>query len=648
MWILWANPYVWVNGSGRRSWVPVDSGVVHLWVNKSTGDYLAIKKCKWNLESHLTKKQQERWAQEVEIMRNIQNENIVGYREVPRELNKVLIDYSGLKLPILSMEYCSLGNLRSLLVQTQNCCGLEELDVKCILTDISAALIYLHGCNITHRDVKPENIVLQHCNHRRKPILYKLIDLGYAKELHNETASFVGTLQYLAPEIFAQRRYTNKVDYWSFGIMAFEIICGIRPFLHSFTPMESLPYIEKKESDVIALVLMHTGDIHSYTHLLNENHLNQCLAENLEKWLQTVFEYCPEKRGDFLPLQTILSKKIITIFSIFNYKSLSYEINEFTLLSTVQDWIARDTKVSVNDQYLVPIKNARSLYANDYYDECHSKAMLFVFKKNDSILFTSTALSSLIEVLFENVQTEFKFGTIKQLYTQTLYVVLNEYNQLEVLKSALRFQRIHLDDLLDEGIELYNYLSGTMKWFFSEVEFYNYIENSLFTKVDMNTNYINFKSCLRSYMEKIQQLVQISNIVNCISTRFNALIVRYDTVKNIYNVVFDLIEKCDFKILCMCHCWKEIIKLVNSLKSLELEFKKTKSELRNIQYQKEEDTSSVPEEMIDTTSKPLENCADILHYNMVMRYRFQELMDVGILQHKNLVNEIKKEMNKAL
>ncbi|MCV4861270.1 protein kinase, partial [Escherichia coli] len=76
-----------------------------------------------------------------------------------------------------------------------------------LLSDIASALRYLHENRIIHRDLKPENIVLQQ---GEKRLIHKIIDLGYAKELDQGSlcTSFVGTLQYLAPELLEQQKYT--------------------------------------------------------------------------------------------------------------------------------------------------------------------------------------------------------------------------------------------------------------------------------------------------------------------------------------------------------------------------------------------------------------------------------------------------------
>ena len=64
-------------------------------------------------------------------------------------------------------------------------------------------------------------------------IYFKLTDFGYAKRLDNNSidASLVGTLEYIAPELIKTGRYSCSVDYWSMGVLGFEVICGCRPFM---------------------------------------------------------------------------------------------------------------------------------------------------------------------------------------------------------------------------------------------------------------------------------------------------------------------------------------------------------------------------------------------------------------------------------
>lgn len=72
-----------------------------------------------------------------------------------------------------------LGNLRRFLSSEPiRLCGLEEREVRDILLDVSSGLDHLHAHQITHRDIKPDNIVLQHCAERPGRTLYKIIGKG--------------------------------------------------------------------------------------------------------------------------------------------------------------------------------------------------------------------------------------------------------------------------------------------------------------------------------------------------------------------------------------------------------------------------------------------------------------------------------------
>ena len=87
-------------------------------------------------------------------------------------------------------------------------------------------MLYLHQNRILHRDLKPQNILIQ------KDVI-KLGDFGFAKKM-SATSNFLnsikGTPLYIAPEILLARPYNHKVDVWSLGIILFELATGITPF----------------------------------------------------------------------------------------------------------------------------------------------------------------------------------------------------------------------------------------------------------------------------------------------------------------------------------------------------------------------------------------------------------------------------------
>ncbi|XP_038831091.1 ribosomal protein S6 kinase alpha-2 [Salvelinus namaycush] len=102
-----------------------------------------------------------------------------------------------------------------------------EEDVKFYLAELALALDHLHSLGIIYRDLKPENILLDEEGH------IKITDFGLSKEAtdHDKRAySFCGTIEYMAPEVVNRRGHTQSADWWSFGVLMFEMLTGFLPF----------------------------------------------------------------------------------------------------------------------------------------------------------------------------------------------------------------------------------------------------------------------------------------------------------------------------------------------------------------------------------------------------------------------------------
>lgn len=212
-------------------------------------------------------------------MNNCATEYIVkGFAELsPPEFLAKLNQSCPKELPVLAMEFCSGGDLRAQLQAIENRNGLKEIEVRNILFCLKNAVQYLHSHDITHRDIKPENIVIQNVNGRK---VYKLTDMGYARNIDANTiqASLVGTRDYFAPEIITEFNYKNTVDYWSVGVIAFEIICGIRPFIPHQQLHTCIIQIGKKTNKHIAITEVPEGcDYKFHEHLFKENRCSKVL-----------------------------------------------------------------------------------------------------------------------------------------------------------------------------------------------------------------------------------------------------------------------------------------------------------------------------------------------------------------------------------
>lgn len=115
-----------------------------------------------------------------------------------------------------------------------------EEDVKFYLAELALALNHLHKQGICYRDLKPENVLLDAEGH------VKLTDFGLSKESmfdESKAFSFCGTVEYMAPEVINRKGHDTTADWWSYGVLMFEMLTG------------GLPFQGKDRKDTMTLIL---------------------------------------------------------------------------------------------------------------------------------------------------------------------------------------------------------------------------------------------------------------------------------------------------------------------------------------------------------------------------------------------------------
>lgn len=157
------------------------------------------------------------------------------------------------------MDYCPGGEFYRILQKQPNK-RLPEKAVRFYACEILLALEYLHFMGFIHRDLKPENILMDKSGHLKltdfdlskssgTPICPKMISSFLSKTAHLQAEptfvaySFVGTAEYIAPEILGSCGYTATVDWWTFGILIYEMLYGKTPYC-GHTKKETFDNIE--------------------------------------------------------------------------------------------------------------------------------------------------------------------------------------------------------------------------------------------------------------------------------------------------------------------------------------------------------------------------------------------------------------------
>ena len=204
-------------------------GEVHVCREIKTGKIVAIKKIKKEL---LAKKNQ---------IIHVRNEQLFMSKVKSPWIVELKASFQEDDFLYLVMEFLPGGDFMNLLIEKDK---LTEAEAKFYIAELILAVESIHKLDCIHRDIKPDNILIDKNGH------IKLSDFGLAKVsdklyeqntvkdtnfnpkklTHKKLYSCVGTAYYVAPEVLNKKGYGKEIDWWSVGVIFFEMLVGYAPF----------------------------------------------------------------------------------------------------------------------------------------------------------------------------------------------------------------------------------------------------------------------------------------------------------------------------------------------------------------------------------------------------------------------------------
>mmetsp|Transcript_15572 Transcript_15572/g.20533 ORF Transcript_15572/g.20533 Transcript_15572/m.20533 type:complete len:332 (+) Transcript_15572:228-1223(+) len=185
-------------------------GRVRFCTHKGTGTHWAIKMLKKEL-----------------VVRLQQVEHIMSEKNILSKLSHpFIVQFAGgfqdPKYLYMCLEYIIGGEFFSHLRRTGR---FDNSASRFYSAQIVCVFEYLHSLDIIYRDLKPENLLLDQTGH------FKITDFGFAKKVAFKTYTLCGTPEYIAPEVLLNKGHGKGVDWWTLGILMFEMLAGQPPFV---------------------------------------------------------------------------------------------------------------------------------------------------------------------------------------------------------------------------------------------------------------------------------------------------------------------------------------------------------------------------------------------------------------------------------
>lgn len=345
--------------------------------------------------------------------------------------------------------------------------------------------------------------------------------------------------------------------------------------------------IRRKKPDDIYIYKSNSGQVVYSSDLKKENHISSSLAENIKYWLRRVLNYDANERAKLTNnrtnldcLKTILDKHIVQVFYVYKLELYSYEYNEYTLLSTVKDWVSRDVNVNKTDLLLLINEEMfgvdDDIVLNEIFHDLKTPIM-YVMRRDDFVNLNFN-IPKLVKEIAHGKQ--FNGSLSKQFNMQIIHFVTNEKSVLIMFQQSFKLYTKYTRFLTDTVQEKFQEISTVLNNIIINIHCYNKLrlKNICDIKFKCTPDFKDCLSCFQRLTSSLERALIYLNVLNKKVMTINKRQVLLDksygcvvkafskwNISVMYENVMKLYEKNGIKRINTLITIKELIKIVSEI-----------------------------------------------------------------------------------
>ncbi|KRT81998.1 hypothetical protein AMK59_5237, partial [Oryctes borbonicus] len=286
-------------------------------------------------------------------------------------------------------------------------------------------------------------------------------------------------------------------------------------------------YLKEKSDADISISITKDGNVKFLKEILLNNRLSPLFKRFIEDWLRLLLRYDGENRGlrngekvVFTDLETILNRKMVKVFSVFNYRELVYEVTENMTLLDVKGLVENDTEIPAHNQMYTA--DEKVIINDDSFSEffqANPEKTLYVFNKAKQFDERTVSLPQHVQALFQLSPESSCETLLKTLFSHTIVFIHRELELISQFDRALMLQIDHVLFIFAQLKQDYSKTRDGIIQLNAQIDYYNrYNERQLRNLPPIrHEGYLNF---LTKEREGFQQAKELMENFNSLTERF--------------------------------------------------------------------------------------------------------------------------------